>query len=75
MRFVKTFEEGKAGSCWRRRRQPDLGQKAMLQALVAQFSGAPSVADYTESFLVSAQALLAAQRSIADDSIMTFRIA
>jgi hypothetical protein len=51
--------------------QPDLGQKAMLQAMVAQFSGAPGAVDYTESFLVSAQALLAAKRSIMERRIVT----
>jgi hypothetical protein len=50
--------------------QPDLGQKAMLQAMVAQFSRAPGAVDYTESFLVSARALLAAQRSIAERRIV-----
>ncbi len=54
-----------------RRFQPDLGQKAMLQAMVAQFSGAPGAVDRTESFLVSAQALLGAQRSIAERRIVT----
>ena len=53
-----------------RQLQPELGQKAMLQAMVAQFSGAPGAVDYTESFLVSAQALLAAQRSIAERRIV-----
>ena len=51
--------------------QPDLGQKAMLQAMVAQFSGAPGAVDYTESFLVSAQALLAAKRSITERRSVT----
>jgi predicted dehydrogenase/NADPH:quinone reductase-like Zn-dependent oxidoreductase len=61
--------------------QPDLGQKAMLQAMLAQFSGASGALDYTESFLVSAQALLAAKRSITERRIVTmeprfpFRIA
>ena len=50
--------------------QPDLGQKAMLQAMVAQFSRAPGAVDYTEGFLVSAQALLAAHRSIAERRIV-----
>lgn len=54
-----------------RRFQPDRGQKAMLQAMVAQFSGAPGATDHTESFLASAQALLAAQRSIAQRRIVT----
>src|SRR5712664_2475551 len=51
--------------------QPDLGQKAMLQAMVAQFSNAPGAVDYTESFLVSAQALLAAKRSITERRTVT----
>lgn len=54
-----------------RRWQPDFGQKAMLQAMVEQFSGAPGAADCSESFLVSARALLAAQRSIAERRIVT----
>jgi hypothetical protein len=48
----------------KRRLQPDLGQRAMLQAMVAQFSRAPGGRDLTESFVVSAQALLAAHRAI-----------
>jgi predicted dehydrogenase/threonine dehydrogenase-like Zn-dependent dehydrogenase len=60
---------GRAGKV--RLLQPDLGQKAMLQAMVGQFSGAPAAVDYTESFLVSAQALLAAQRSIVERRIVT----
>ena len=54
-----------------RRFQSDLGQQAMLRAMVAQFSGAPGATDYTESFLVSAQALLAARRSIAERRVVT----
>ena len=54
-----------------RQLQPDLGQKAMLQAMVAQFSRAPGATDFSESFLVSAQALLAAQRSIVERRIVT----
>ncbi len=54
-----------------RRFQSDRGQKAMLQAMVAQFSGAPGATDHTDSFLVSAQALLAAQRSIVQRRIVT----
>lgn len=50
--------------------QPDLGQKAMLQAMVAQFSLASGAIDYTESFLVSAKALLAARRSIVEGRIV-----
>jgi predicted dehydrogenase/threonine dehydrogenase-like Zn-dependent dehydrogenase len=51
--------------------QPDLGQRAMLEAMLAQFSGAPGAVDYTESFLVSAQALLAAKRSIIERRMVT----
>jgi hypothetical protein len=54
-----------------RQLQPDRGQKAMLQAMVAQFSGAPGAHDFTESFLASAQALLAAQRSIIERRVVT----
>jgi predicted dehydrogenase len=53
-----------------RQLQPDLGQRAMLQAMAAQFSGAPGALDYSESFLVSAQALLAVQRSIAERRVV-----
>jgi hypothetical protein len=53
-----------------RQLQPDAGQRAMLQAMVAQFSGAPGAADYSESFLVSAQAVIAAQRAIAERRVV-----
>ena len=64
-----------------RRFRPDRGEPAMLEALVAQFSGAPGAVDFSESFFASAQALLAAQRSIAERRVVTmeprfpFRIA
>ena len=45
-----------------RRLQPDLGQRDMLLAMLDQFSGKRP--DCTRSFVASAQALLAAQRSI-----------
>ena len=44
--------------------QPDLGQKAMLEAMMRQFRAVPGASDLTDSFVVSAQALLAAHRSI-----------
>jgi predicted dehydrogenase len=50
--------------------QPDLGQKAMLEAMVAQFSRAPGAVDYTDSFIVSTQALLAAHRSIKERRVV-----
>jgi predicted dehydrogenase len=53
-----------------RRFRPDRGQEAMLQAMLAQFSGAPGAVDYSESFLASAQALLAARRSIAERRVV-----
>jgi predicted dehydrogenase len=51
--------------------QPDMGQKPMLEAMVAQFSRKAGASDHTESFLVSAQALLAARRSIAERRMVT----
>jgi hypothetical protein len=48
-----------------------MGQKPMLEAMVAQFSRTAGASDYTESFLVSAQALLAARRSIAERRTVT----
>jgi hypothetical protein len=67
--FRRLILRGGAGGGMRQL-QPDLGQKAMLQAMVAQFSRAPGAVDYTDSFLVSAQALLAAHRSIAERRIV-----
>jgi predicted dehydrogenase len=46
------------------RLQPDLGQAEMVKRMVAQFRGAAGTHDETDSFVVAAQALLAAQRSI-----------
>jgi predicted dehydrogenase/threonine dehydrogenase-like Zn-dependent dehydrogenase len=51
--------------------QPHMGQKPMLETMVAQFSRTAGARDYTESFLVSAQALLAARRSIAERRTVT----
>jgi len=68
--FRRLVLRGGAGSRVRRF-QPDFGQKAMLAAMAAQFSGAAGAADHTESFLVSAQALLAADRSIAERRSVT----
>ena len=50
--------------------QPDLGQKAMLEAMAAQFSHANGARDLTESFVASAQTLLAAQRSIKERRVV-----
>jgi len=63
-----TLRGGRGGGM--RQLQPDLGQRAMLQAMVAQFSGAPGATDYSESFLVSAQAVIAAQRAIAERRVV-----
>jgi predicted dehydrogenase/NADPH:quinone reductase-like Zn-dependent oxidoreductase len=63
-----TLRGGRGGGT--RQLQPDLGQRSMLQAMVAQFSGTPGAVDYTESFVVSAQALLAVQRSIAERRVV-----
>src|SRR5436190_1321998 len=67
--FRRLILRGGAGGGMRQL-QPDLGQKAMLHAMVAQFSRAPGAVDYTDSFLVSAQALLAAHRSIVERRIV-----
>jgi hypothetical protein len=53
--------------------QPDFGQKAMLEAMIAQFMRVPGAVDYTDSFVVSAQALLAAHRSIQARRVMLMR--
>ena len=51
--------------------QPDLGQKPMLEAMLAQFSRGPGATNSTESFVVSAQALLAVHRSIVERRVVT----
>jgi predicted dehydrogenase len=50
--------------------QPDLGQKAMLAAMIAQFSHAAGSTDYTDSYVMSAQAVLAVQRSIRERRVV-----
>jgi predicted dehydrogenase/threonine dehydrogenase-like Zn-dependent dehydrogenase len=50
--------------------QPDLGQKPMLQTMIAQFSRAPGAVDYTDSFIIATQALLAAHRSIQERRVV-----
>ena len=50
--------------------EPDAGQKAMLEAMVRQFSGAAGTADSTDGFVVAAQALLAAHRSIRERRVV-----
>ncbi len=52
------------------RLQPDLGQRDMLERMFAQFRRAPGAADETDSFVVAAQALLAAQRSIRERRVV-----
>jgi polar amino acid transport system substrate-binding protein len=64
--FRRLILNGGSGGRSKRGVQPDLGQKAMLQAMVAQFSRAPGGRDLTESFVASAQTLLAAHRSIVE---------
>jgi predicted dehydrogenase/threonine dehydrogenase-like Zn-dependent dehydrogenase len=53
--------------------QPNLGQKAMLQAMIAQFSRTPGAVDYTDSYIVATQALLAAHRSIRERRVVLLR--
>jgi predicted dehydrogenase len=50
--------------------QPDLGQVAMLKRMLAQFRREPAASDETESFVVAAQALLAARRSIREQRVV-----
>ncbi len=52
------------------RLQPDLGQQAMLERMLGQFRRAPGAVDATDSFVVAAQALLAAQRSIRERRVV-----
>ena len=47
------------------------GQKAMLEGMMAQFRRTSGAEDHTESFVLSAQALLAAKRSIAERRVLT----
>jgi hypothetical protein len=42
----------------------------MLEAMIAQFSCAPGAIDYTDSFIVATQALLAAHRSIQERRVV-----
>src|SRR5207302_1460103 len=51
--------------------QPDMGQRAMLEAAMTQFGGKPGARDDTASFILSTQALLAAQRSIIERRVVT----
>ena len=62
---------GGAGGKRIARVQPDAGQRAMLEAMMAQFRRASGAEDFTESFVLSAQALLAARRSIAERRAVT----
>ena len=50
--------------------QPDLGQKAMIEAMLAQFARTPGAEDHTDSFLVGTAALLAAHRSIQERRVV-----
>jgi predicted dehydrogenase len=61
---------GESGTRRVRRLQPDLGQKDMLVAMHGQFSRATGAVDYTDSFVASAQALLAAHRSILERRVV-----
>ena len=45
----------------------------MLEAMMAQFSRAPGAVDYTDSFIVATQALLAAYRSIKERRVVLMR--
>ncbi len=51
--------------------QPDLGQVEMLKRMLAQFRREAGARDETDSFVVAAQALLAARRSIREQRVVT----
>ena len=53
-----------------KRLQQDLGQKEMLEAMVKQFVHSPGTPDYTDSFIIAAQSLLAAHRSIVEGRVV-----
>jgi predicted dehydrogenase len=55
----------------RRRLQPDLGQKAMLHEMAKQFARTGGATDHTDSFVLAAQTLLAAHRSIVERRVVT----
>ena len=69
--FRRLVVPGSAARTGKRLLHPDLGQKAMLHAMAAQFSRAPGAADLTESFVASTQALIAAHRSIVERRVVT----
>jgi predicted dehydrogenase len=50
--------------------QPDQGQRAMLETALRQFRHADGARDYTDSFLISTQALLAVERSIRERRVV-----
>ena len=68
--FRKLTLHGGHGSGKSRALQPDLGQRAMLEAMMAQFSRAAGAIDYTDSYVMSAQALLAVDRSIRERRVV-----
>jgi predicted dehydrogenase/threonine dehydrogenase-like Zn-dependent dehydrogenase len=61
---------GGRGAGRTRKLQPDLGQPAMLEAMMRQFTRESAAADLTEGWILSAQALLAARRSIAERRVV-----
>jgi predicted dehydrogenase/threonine dehydrogenase-like Zn-dependent dehydrogenase len=62
---------GGKGNKSTKRLQRDVGQKAMLEAMVKQFSRIPGTEDQTDSFIIAGQSLLAAQQSIIESRVIT----
>lgn len=62
---------GGKGKKMAKKLQPDLGQKSMLEEMARQFARTPGTPDYTDSFLIAAQTLLAAHRSIIERRVVT----
>ncbi len=61
---------GGKGKKTAKRLQPDLGQKAMLEEMAKQFARTPGTPDYTDSFVIAAQSLIAAHRSIVEGRVV-----
>ena len=50
--------------------QPDMGQKSMLEKMLAQFSHTANSLDFTDSYILATQALLAAHQSIREQRVV-----
>jgi predicted dehydrogenase len=69
--FTNLVLRGGGGKKQSQKLQPDMGQATMVERMIAQFRGEAGAKDETDSFVVAAQALLAAQRSIRERRVVT----